>query len=82
MTHKMLTQDEAIEFHDSKKWVNMSALERAHFQINQTCLCMPFSHFHEAVEKVLGESITTIAFLMPGLKKRINEIYEESEKQK
>lgn len=81
---KMLTKDEAIEFHDTKKWVNMSALERAHFQINQTCQCMPFNIFLEAVEETIDEGyvISPFALLVPDVKRRINEIYEESEKQK
>jgi hypothetical protein len=84
MIHKMLTEDEAIEFHYSKKWMNMSALELAHFQINQTHLCMPFNTFLKAVEETIGEgeAIHPIALLVPDVKRRINEIYEESEKQK
>jgi len=56
---KQLTEKEAIEFANSKKWKSMTYLEKASFQINQECLCMPFGVFQEAVEKTLDRSVWT-----------------------
>lgn len=59
-----LTREEAIEFHDSKKWESMTLHERAEFQLDQDKLCMPFDVFHEAVEKTIGRPVFTHEFGM------------------
>jgi hypothetical protein len=62
MTTKQLTRDEAVAFHDEKKWEPMSHRERAEFQMEQDKLCMPFSVFHEAMEKAIGRPVWTHEF--------------------
>ena len=57
-----LTREEAIEWALRRKWEPLTFLERAFFQIHQEKRCMPFSVFHEAVEKALGEAIFTHQF--------------------
>lgn len=57
-----LTREEAIAFHDEKRWEGMSHLDRALFQMEQEKLCMPFSVFHESTEKALGYSVFTHQF--------------------
>jgi len=61
---KQLTSEQAIAFADSKAWEKMSFKERALFQFNQECLCMPFDIFHEAVEKTIGRSVWTHEFAL------------------
>ena len=70
---KQLTEKKAIEFFDSKKLAAMSFRERAEFQIFQDRLCMPFSVFHEAVEKTLKRPVFTHEFGLnrDGLKKEL-----------
>lgn len=62
MTTKQLTHDEAVAFHDEKKWEPMTHRERAEFQMEQTLLCMPFGVFHEAMEKALNRPVWTHEF--------------------
>lgn len=59
---RQLTTEEAIAFGGAKSWEPMSLAERARFQIVQDKLCMPFSVFHEAVEKTLGRPVWTHEF--------------------
>jgi hypothetical protein len=54
---KQLTRDEAIAFFDSKKWETMPDKELAIFQMEQDCLCVPFSRFQTAVAAALGREI-------------------------
>lgn len=70
----MLTKEQAIELHESNFWEDMSHEEIAKFQMNEKLLCMPFSTFHEALEKTLGRPIFTHEFVFnaKGLKKEIN----------
>ena len=71
---KQLTEKEAIAFHDNKLYENMSAKERAQFQLAQDRLCMPFDVFHEAVEEALGRPVFTHEFALnrQGLIKELN----------
>jgi hypothetical protein len=59
---EQLTKEEAIEFHDSGKWKDMSFKQKATLQISQEKLCMPFDVFHEAVEKTIGRPVFTHEF--------------------
>ena len=59
---EQLTEQQAIEFANGKEWESMTAHERASFQLEQDRLCMPFSVFHEAVEKSLGRPVWTHEF--------------------
>jgi hypothetical protein len=71
---KELTKEEAIKLSDSKFWENMSYEEIAKFQMNQPCLCIPFSIVHEAIEKTLNRPVYTHEFALnyEGLKKELN----------
>ncbi|MDE1139904.1 MAG: hypothetical protein PW999_09675 [Paraburkholderia tropica] len=57
-----MTKDEAIALSESKFWEPMSYRERAVFQIFEDRLCMPFSVFHEAIEKALDRPVFTHEF--------------------
>jgi hypothetical protein len=59
---KQLTREEAINFGNEKMYEKMSFKEIATFQINQEMLCMPFSVFHEAVEKTIKRPVFTHEF--------------------
>jgi hypothetical protein len=59
---KQLTEEQAIEFGKSSAWESMTYEQRAKFQMQQEKLCMPFSVFHEAMEKTLGRGIFTHEF--------------------
>lgn len=61
---KQLTTEEAIEFHDSDAWKELDFGQRARFQMSQKKLCMPFSVFHEAIEKTLGRPVFSHEFGM------------------
>jgi len=62
-----MTKKEALEFHDSGKWKDMSHKELALFQLKEEKLCVPFSTFHEAVEKAIGRPVFTHEFVKPDL---------------
>lgn len=62
---RQLTEKEAIEFHDSRKWEAMTPTERGAFQMYQDRLCMPFGKFHEGIEAALGRSVWTHEFASP-----------------
>lgn len=57
-----LTKVEAIAFHDSGEWKSWSAEQIVELQLFQDLLCVPFSVFHEAIEKVLGRPVWTHEF--------------------
>jgi hypothetical protein len=57
-----LTEKQAIEFYDSGVWKDMNYISRARFQMLQDRICMPFSVFHEAVEKAVGRPVWTHEF--------------------
>ena len=59
---EQLTKEEAIKFANEKTYEKMSFKEIAVFQITQNKLCMPFSVFHEAVEKTIGRPVFTHEF--------------------
>lgn len=62
MSVAQFTPEQAIDFCESRKWESMSHRERAEFQMEQDCLCMPFDVVHEAMEKALGRSVWTHEF--------------------
>lgn len=70
---EQFTQEEAIKFAESKAWEDMTHRQRATFQLYQDKLCMPFSVFHESVEKALGRPVFTHEFgrNVDGLKKEL-----------
>lgn len=59
---RQLTKEEAIAFHDSEVWKDWTHEQICDFQMWQTCLAVPFSRFHEAVEKTLGRPVFTHEF--------------------
>ena len=52
-----LTVDEAKALYDSGWWKEMEQADAAWLQLHQDLLCMPFSDFHEATEKLLGRPV-------------------------
>jgi len=56
------TVAEAVAFHDSGAWKEMTPEERFRFQLNQALLCMPFSEYHKAAEESLGRPVWTHEF--------------------
>lgn len=73
-----MTKEEAIKLHDSKFWEPLSFAERAKFQMNEPLLCMPFSVFHEAVEKTVGRPVFTHEFAFDGIREEVNNALEAS----
>lgn len=59
---RQITREEAIALHDSGAWKNWPDDTIVGFQLFQDCLAIPFSRFHEAVEKVLGRPVFTHEF--------------------
>lgn len=57
-----MTKQEAIDFAEAGKWKPMSHEYRARLQLNEQFLCMPFSEFHEAIEKTLKRPVWTHEF--------------------
>ena len=57
-----MTKENAIALAESKFWEGMTHRQIAEFQMCEEKLCMPFSVFHEAVEKTLGRPVCTHEF--------------------
>ena len=57
-----MTKTEAKALFESSFWEEMTLRQRAEFQMHEPLLCMPFSVFHEAVEKTLGRPVFTHEF--------------------
>ena len=57
-----MTKDEAIALSKTNFWENLTFEEIAKFQLAEKKLCMPFSVFHEAIEKTLGRPVFTHEF--------------------
>jgi len=57
-----MTKENAIALAESKFWEGMTHRQIAEFQMCEEKLCMPFSVFHEAVEKTLGRPVYTHEF--------------------
>jgi len=64
---RQLTKDEAKAFMENETWKKWSDAEIAVFQLHQEILYIPFSRFHEAVEKALGRPVWTHEFAKPDL---------------
>lgn len=70
---RQLSKDEAIDFAKSEFWRTLTDEQIAHFQMEQDKLCMPFSRFHEAMEKCLGRPVWTHEFAdRDGLRNELN----------
>lgn len=59
---EQLTSEQAIAFHGSGAWKKWDAKTLAMFQMEQDCLCVPFSEFHKAIEETLGRPVFTHEF--------------------
>ena len=59
---RQLTQDEAIALAASGEWKDWTDEQIVAFQFYQEKLCMDFSRFHEAMEKVMGRPVWTHEF--------------------
>lgn len=59
---KQLDKNEAIAIFESKVWENWSFEEKVRFQLFQDLLCIPFTVYHEAIEKVLNRGVFTHEF--------------------
>ena len=59
---KQLTEEEAIELAEDNFIKDMTFLDIFKFQMSQARLCMDFSKFQEATEKVLDRGVWTHEF--------------------
>jgi len=59
---EQLTTEQAIAFAESGVWKEWDNEQIVRFQLFQSKLCMPFSRFHEAIEKVLDRPVYTHEF--------------------
>lgn len=68
---KQLTKKQAKMIYDSDIWKQWADEEVVKFQLFQKLLCMDFSRFHEAMERVLKRPIYTceFGFNVEGMKK-------------
>jgi Na+-transporting NADH:ubiquinone oxidoreductase subunit NqrF len=57
-----MTREQALVLYETKWWETKSPEEIVRVQLFEDKLCMPFSNFHEAVEKALGRSVWTHEF--------------------
>ena len=57
-----LSREQAIALGESEFWKGMTYREIAVFQMLEERSCMPFSIFHEALEKTIGRPIFTHEF--------------------
>ena len=64
---RQLTKEEAIEFAKRGEWKKLTANEKVKIQLYQDRLCIDFSAYHEAVEKVLKRPVFTHEFAFPDL---------------
>lgn len=69
-----MTREEAIAMANSAWWVGKTPIEIVRFQINEELLCVPFSIFHEAVEKVLDRPVYTHEFAFAMFRNYIKEL--------
>jgi len=59
---RQFTKEEAIAIYDSNIWKEWTDEEIVKVQLFQDKLCMDFSRFHEAIEKILDRSVWTHEF--------------------
>lgn len=62
---KQLTEKQALAIAESDVWKNWTDEEVVKFQLFQERLCMNFSRFHSAIEKVLSRPVFTHEFAFP-----------------
>lgn len=59
---EQMTREQAIAFHDSGAWRELTPETLALFQMTQDKLCVPFGEFHKAIEQALGRPVFTPEF--------------------
>lgn len=64
---RQFTREEAIKIATSNLWEDLTPFQIVELQLFQDKLCMPFSIFCEAIEKVLDRSVFTHEFAYPDL---------------
>lgn len=76
MKTQSIGREKAVQMWESAWWEGMDAKSIAKFQLMTDELCMPFTKFHEAIEKALGRSVWTHEF---GLNRKglIQELFGE-----
>ena len=57
-----MKKEEAVSLWETGFWKEMSEKDIAEFQLFESKLCLPFSVFHAAVEKVLKRPVWTHEF--------------------
>lgn len=62
-----MKKEEAISLAETIWWKDVDYHDRAKFQLFEEKLCMPFSIFHEAIEKALGRPVWTHEFGSVGI---------------
>ena len=63
-----MTREEAIALCESEWWIGLPDREIVEFQLYEDRLCMDFSDYHRAVERVLGRAVLTHEFSTAGSK--------------
>ena len=56
---EQMTTDQGMKFLESQAWEQLSARDRAGFQLLQNRLWMPFSVFQQSVEESLNRTVET-----------------------
>ena len=62
---KQITKQNAVDIHDSGRWKEWSDEYLVYFQLHQKRLCVPWSVFREAIERVLDRGVWTHEFAQP-----------------
>lgn len=62
-----IAKDRAIAMASTGWWEGVPDIDVVRFQLFQRCLCMDFSDFYGAVERVLGRPVYTHEFAKPEL---------------
>lgn len=80
--NKRAVLDTMRKYGDNKWWMSNDLLEVARYQIFEPILMVPFSRFHEGIEKLLGRPIYTHEFGVnyEGLKAEANEAIQRLER--
>jgi len=70
---KQLTEQQAIDFCDNRKYDTMTDYEKAEFQLQQERLCMPIDVFKKALSNALCRNVYTDGLLDDNLLKELRE---------
>jgi hypothetical protein len=60
-----MDREEAIKLGKTEWWKEASPKQIVDFQLYEDRLCMPFSEYQKAIEKVLGRPVFTHEFAIP-----------------